>query len=427
MNAQRAGLLGYPVGESHWHMARFAFASRRSMELLATWVWRTPDLNAKLALGRHAYEQAVHANFFRQRSTELRPGLPAYGWQPQPVDLGPIDSAFRGIVDAPSLPARLGAFYGSVLPSLLGRHEVYLQAADPILEGPSVRLLEHVVAEEQRQLAWGRAQLSALPEPEAGEAASWQARAGQLLEVMTAERPQGDADPDDPLAEFAGIRPASDPRMRLVYYTPGEGPSIDVDFGPQSEAESQQIMLCTLVSAETEAVELLCRVLVEFPRLPWPMRMQLARQMWDECRHAAAQRRILESIGGSLGSWPAIAFINPLVGEEPDVLKRLIVLQRVVEGVSVDQHRPRGRYFLRQGMLPLVAMFDYVLADEDGHIALSRWIPQVAGDDPQRLRELEAYQTRKESEFATYLDWLLSKRRDVQRLFPQASGSSVST
>jgi hypothetical protein len=109
------------------------------------------------------------------------------------------------------------------------------------------------------------------------------------------------------------------------------------------------------------------------------------------------------------------------------VLKRLIVLQRVVEGVSVDQHRPRGRYFLRQGMLPLVAMFDYVLADEDGHIALSRWIPQVAGDDPQRLRELEAYQTRKESEFATYLDWLLSKRRDVQRLFPQASGSSVST
>jgi Protein of unknown function (DUF455) len=422
-----AQLVCHPVAESQWHMEHFAFAARRSMELLATWVWTTPNLDAKFAFGRHAFEQAVHADLFGQRSTELRSGLPIYGWQPQPPDLPPIDTVFRRVVDAPSLPARLGAYYGSLLPWLLSRHQTYLQSADPILEGPSARLLEQVVAEERRQLTWGREQLSTLCEAERAEADAWRARVDQLLEFAPGRQQARTSSLDDPLGTFAGIQPASDPRMRLVYYTPGIGPSVEVDFGPQSEAESQQIMLCTLVSAETEAAELLCRILVEFPGLPWLMRLQLARQMWDECRHAASQRRILEGIGGSLGSWPAIAFINPLVGDEPDVLKRLIVLQRVVEGVSVDQHRPRGRYFLKQGMLPLVAMFDYVLADEDGHIALSRWIPQVAGDDPHRLRELQAYQTRKEREFSIYLDWLLSKRRDVQRLFPQATRTSAQT
>lgn len=416
---------GHPVTEARWHMERCAFAARRSMELLATWVWTTGDLDAKFVFGRHAFEHAVHADLFSQRGTELHSALPHYGWQLQPLDLERLDTAFRGIVDAPSLAAKLGAFYGAMLPWLLRYHETYLQASDPILEGPTARLLDQVVSEERRHLTWGQAQLERLEPAAQPEATAWQSRANGLLETATAlsTTPAG---PDDPLARFVGIQPASDPRMRLVYYTPGEGPSVAVDFDPQSETEIQQIMLCTLVSVETEAAEMLCRILVEFPSLPWHMRLQLSRQMWDECRHAAAQRRILEGIGGSLGSWPAITYLNCLVGEEQDVLKRLIVLQRVVEGTAVDQHRPRGRFFLDQGMLPLAAMFDYVLADEDGHIALSRWIPLVAGEDAHRLEELDAYQARKEQELSDFNDWLITKRRDLQRLFQPATGTARS-
>jgi hypothetical protein len=297
------------------------------------------------------------------------------------------------------------------------------------MEGPTYRILEQVVAEERRHLAWGQAQLATrLGEQPAAEqeAAGWQARAEDFLDRATSLSARPGVGPDDPLARFVGVNPPSDPRMLLVYYTPGVGPSAAVDFDPRSEAEVQQIMLCTLVSVETEAAEMLCRILVEFPTLPWRMRLQLARQMWDECRHAAAQRRILESLGGTLGSWPAITYLNCFVGEEPDVLKRLILLQRVVEGTAVDQHRPRGHYFLAQGMLPLAAMFDYVLADEDGHIALSRWIPVVAGDDPVRLQELATYQARKEHELSDFIDWLITKRRDLQRVHQPAAQAPVS-
>jgi hypothetical protein len=304
------------------------------------------------------------------------------------------------------------------------QYEEYLRSGDPILEGPTLRLLEQIMAEERHHIAWGLASLDALVEADPAardEAEWWRARVDELLDAPWGA-PVTAGGPADPLVRIVGARPASDPRMHLVYYMPGEGPSEEVDFDPQSETEIQQVMLSTLVSVETEAEELLCRILVEFPDLPWVMRLQLARQMWDECRHAASQRRILESLGATLGTWPAITYINRFVGDEPDVLKRLIVLQRVVEGISVDQHRPRGRFFLDQGMIPLVTMFDYVLADEDGHIALSRWIPIIAGDDPAYLHELSAYQARKEQEFSDFTDWLVSKRRDLQRLYQPARG-----
>jgi uncharacterized ferritin-like protein (DUF455 family) len=139
--------------------------------------------------------------------------------------------------------------------------------------------------------------------------------------------------------------------------------------------------------------------------------------MWDECRHAASQWRILQQLGGRLGEYPSIVYINRMANADPDVFKRLIVLQRVVEGISVDQHRPRGRYFQEQGMFPLVRMFDYVLADEDTHIAFSRWINTLVGHDSQHLQALDRYQAQKEQEFAEFTDWLVSKRRDLARLY----------
>jgi len=427
MVAQNPTVRCHPVAEAHWFMECFAFAERRGMELLAAWVWTTGDLDAKLEFGRHAYEDATHAELFLQRSTELRSALPTYGWQPRMLDLDTLDQVFRALIHAPTLASKLGALYGALKPWTLRQYEAYVREGDPIMEGPTLRLLEQIMVDERRHIAWGQAFLDALVATDLTaqrEAEEWRARVTGLLAAPAAPLvPAGS--PSDPLVRFVGVQPASDPRMHLVYYTPGKGPSEEVDFDPQSETEIQQVMLSTLVSVETEAEELLCRILVEYPDLPWTMRLQLARQMWDECRHAASQRRILEGLGASLGTWPAITYINRFVGDEPDVLKRLIVLQRVVEGTSVDQHRPRGRFFLEQGMIALVTMFDYVLADEDGHIALSRWIPVVAGDDPARLHTLAAYQVRKEGEFSDFLDWLVSKRRDLQRLYQPAGAVSA--
>jgi hypothetical protein len=423
----------HPVAEARWYMERFAFLELRCMEMLAAWVWNTGNLDYKLVFGAHAYQDMVQADLFRRRCTELHSALPPdEDWQPLPLDLGSLDRICREVACVTSPALKLSGLYGALKPWLIHGYESYLQDADAILEGPTIRLLEQVMLDERRQVAWGQDILATqvMIDPVArDEVERWQAHVTDLLRDASVLAPRGHGEgatmeAREPLVRLEPGDPPSDPRMHLVYYTVGQGPSEEVDFDPQSETEIQQIMLSTLTSVETEATELLCKLLVEFPDLPWEMRLPLCRQMWDETRHAGSQRRLLEQSGAHLGSYPGITYINRLVGDEPDVLKRLIVLQSVVEGISVDQHRPRGRYFQRLGMLQLARMFDYVLADEEIHIGLSRWITMLAGDDEARLHDLAAYQERKEQEFCEFTEWLITKRRDLQRLY-QPSGTAV--
>jgi hypothetical protein len=415
----------HPVAEAHWFMERTVFLERRCMETLAACLWNTADLDTKLSFGLHAYEDSVHADLCFHRQKELQPGLPTYGWKPRPLALEALDLICREVAQAEGLARKLSGLYGALKTWLLHQYEEYLRTADPILEGPTLRLLERIIREERLQINWATESLKKQIESEPGtreEAELWRAQIAQRLDnlIDTDSAKESRGAPEKPLMNFNGQPPACDPRLHIIFYTPGEGPSAPVEFDPKNETEIQQVMLSTLVVVETEAAELVGRILVEFPSLPWQMRLDLCRQMWDECRHAASQWRLLKHLGADLGSHPSIAYINRFVGDEPDPLKRLIVLQRVVEGISVDQHRPRGRYFLKEKAYPIVQMFDYVLADEDNHIGLSSWIRVVTGDDRERLAELARYQAIKEQEYSDYSDWLISKRRDLARLYPTA-------
>ncbi len=418
----------HPVEEAHWFLQRAAFLECRCMEILAAWIWNTPNLDLKLSFGLHAYEDATHSDLCFRRKKELQPGLPSYGWNRIPLALNELDVLCRQVATADVLCCKLSGLYGSLKPWILEKYEYYLQEADPILEGPTVRILTDIIREKRLQIASGQEWLKeqVKNDVEARDHADrWSKHITKCLEEVIDHAAQNSEAPAplEPLMRFTGQPPACDPRPHIVYYTPGQGPSEPVEFDPKSETEIQQVMLSTLVVVEVEAAELVGRILVEFPELPWQMRFELCRQMWDECRHAASQWRLLRHLGAELGVHPSIAYINRFVGDEPDPLKRLIVLQRVVEGISVDQHRPRGRYFLKEGIIPLVQMFDYILADEDNHIGLSSWIRVVTGDDPKRLQEISRYQAVKEKEYSDYSDWLVSKRRDLARLYPPSGNS----
>jgi hypothetical protein len=431
MSGQNTTILCHPVAQAHWFMERAAFLEGRCMEILAAWVWTTGDLDLKLPFGTHAYEDAMHADLCRKRVQELRPSLPTYGWEPSKLALDSLDRLSRALVQVPSTAGRLSVLYGVLKPWLLERYEEYLQNGDPILEGPTIRLLEQIVREERKQIAWGQECLHKLSEKQPSfqeEAEHWRTYGEKLLNELTVA-PVSEEDAKEapvsvePLMLFTGQAPAIDPRIDAVRYTPGKGVSREVEIDPQNEAEVQEVMLIGIMMGEVEATDMLCRILVEYPTLPWQMRAQLARQMWDECRHAASQWRLLRAMGVDMDAFPAIAYINPFVGDEPDVFKRLIVLQRVVEGISIDHHRPRGRYFMREEEYLLVQMFDYILADEDTHIALSHWITELIGNDAEHVQELARYQAQKEQDLFEYNKWLFTIRRDLARLYLAGTGA----
>ncbi len=64
----------HPVEEARWYMQRFHFLERRSMEILAAWMWTTGDLDAKMLVDLHSYEDTLHADLFVQRTKELHTG-----------------------------------------------------------------------------------------------------------------------------------------------------------------------------------------------------------------------------------------------------------------------------------------------------------------------------------------------------------------
>src|SRR5215831_17297938 len=62
------------------------------------------------------------------------------------------------------------------------------------------------------------------------------------------------------------------------------------------------------MNEEVDSLECCARTLADFPQLAWELRLGLARQCWDETRHAAMFRRIFEARGGRVGQYPVLNF-----------------------------------------------------------------------------------------------------------------------
>ena len=62
------------------------------------------------------------------------------------------------------------------------------------------------------------------------------------------------------------------------------------------------------MSNEITSLAIAAQCLIDFPETPWPLRMELARQCWDESRHIAVLHRRLQELGGYKGEFPISAF-----------------------------------------------------------------------------------------------------------------------
>jgi len=136
------------VGERAHRIATFRFVEVRLMEIVAAWIPTTPEMEVKVMLGRHVWDFAQHADALGKRTFELRERL--HHSRP------PSDAYLRFLEDVRALEAtteRLSALYEVVLPGLAGRYAAYLKEADPILDAPSVVIVERILADTPRQRA----------------------------------------------------------------------------------------------------------------------------------------------------------------------------------------------------------------------------------------------------------------------------------
>jgi len=135
------------VEESAAAIGHYRCAEERMMRIMAGWIAVTPELAAKLVLGRHVGECAQHADGWRRL-----PGPPAR----------PPSDAFARFLDRlesprgrDQTPERLVGVYRVLKPYLTATYELHLASSNAVYERPTRRLLGQVVGEERAQIGLG--------------------------------------------------------------------------------------------------------------------------------------------------------------------------------------------------------------------------------------------------------------------------------
>jgi hypothetical protein len=173
----------FSADESARLCRNYRYATERMMRIMAGWIALTPELSAKLLLGRHVWDNAQHADAWGKRLPELR----AHAQESEPANQAFV--ALMDALEAPEAPGqtveRLAGVYRVLKPHLLSVYEQHLLRANPVYEPPTCRILSRCVEDERRHIVAGETiirHLAVSAEAQA-RAVAWQGKLQGLLEA----------------------------------------------------------------------------------------------------------------------------------------------------------------------------------------------------------------------------------------------------
>jgi len=127
-------------------IAMFRFIEVRLMEIVAAWTPTTPEMEVKVMFGRHIFDFAQHADILGKRTFELR--------QPAHYTVR-AESDFVARLDAlltkSATAERVSELYENVLERVQQRYRDYIASTDPILDEPSIIIINRILQDLSRQ------------------------------------------------------------------------------------------------------------------------------------------------------------------------------------------------------------------------------------------------------------------------------------
>jgi hypothetical protein len=151
--------MGLSVQVRAENVATFRFIHVFLMETLARWVPTTREMEVKVLFGRHVWDLAQQADALGKRTYELR--------APLQFSLRPIERYSQFLEEFAATvptPQRIGGFYDAILPGLSARYRKYLELTDKLLDEPTVRVMERILADFTRMRDECEALLGELPQ-----------------------------------------------------------------------------------------------------------------------------------------------------------------------------------------------------------------------------------------------------------------------
>jgi len=163
----------FDVETSARRIGAYAWVEMRLFEALGGWVATIPELDVKLALGRHCYHHAWHAELWDKRLPELREMEPARLTRPANDAVAELLAAVTE-PEAPELTIeKLVGVYRVLLPRKIAAYTYHLAATSSITDAPTQRSLRFILTDELDDWREGEMLLQSLIEtPEEVERAA---------------------------------------------------------------------------------------------------------------------------------------------------------------------------------------------------------------------------------------------------------------
>jgi uncharacterized ferritin-like protein (DUF455 family) len=145
---------------------------------------------------------------------------------------------------------------------------------------------------------------------------------------------------------------------------------------------------------EIQALEGAGRTCFDFPpeEAPFALKLDMARQCWDEARHVEISVHLADWMGTEIGQYAENTILFEAACSQDPVL-RLAGVNRALEGLAIDVFTTM-KEFGELATDPVLAFCeDWMLADEVTHVKMgSDWLRRLTADDPERRERALEFQ-----------------------------------
>lgn len=399
IRASRATEQHTRVNDASAILKRFYVAERQLMRITAGWFVKTTHWETKFQLAVDQWLAVQRADALRTRVLELR-----YPRRDVDKKYDADILAFTGeVAKAANVPEFIAGVYDVLLPALIDAYNEYLQRADPLDDAPTVYRVQHIVADEQRQLTTMRALVGQYLPDEADGVTAWRDYLRRYLASIgglsgLGEKSGRPTDYADRPAFEVPRQTRRDERFQpMLFHLPHENKYDKAGARAWKRIETldkrvaMQVWSAISHFNEIWAAEVPASVMYELSSEPWDFYLDLARWTWDEARHSMMGYRAMQGWGWDV---PALvpygsALYNGLA--HMPAAQRLALLFFYEESLLRSGTKQTEIKILESaGDDGSIQDMDYDWADEAIHVSYGfKWLRHLLGDDSAGQEELK--------------------------------------
>ena len=162
--------------------------------------------------------------------------------------------------------------------------------------------------------------------------------------------------------------------------------------------EAARRLMHAIFTGEIQALEGAGRTCFDFnvgsapDEVPFELKLDMARQCWDEARHCEISIKLGDHMGSEIGEFAEQTTLFEAACNNDPIL-RLAGVNRALEGLAIDVFNTMRDF--GAGMNDPVLYFceDWMLADEVTHVKMgSDWLRKVTANDPDRRAKALEFQ-----------------------------------